>query len=98
MLNQTVRTLIDFEAILEKALAGEKLTFIIAKVKPGEDSVALPRQEAGRNDYRFSDISNEANIRIINPFSRRRKKRPYLSVYLLGQLSSATLTFFKLLW
>ena len=49
----TVRTLDDFEAILAKALAGNELVLIIAKVEPGEDPVELPRQEARENKYRF---------------------------------------------
>jgi thiamine pyrophosphate-dependent acetolactate synthase large subunit-like protein len=71
----TVRTLGDFEAIVDKALAGNELVLIIAKVEPGEDPVALPRQEARENKYRFvRHIESTENIRIINPYSRRRKK------------------------
>ena len=71
----TVRTLDDFEAILTKALTGNELVLIIAKVEPGEDPVELPRQEARENKYRFvRHVERTENIRIINPYSRRRKK------------------------
>jgi sulfopyruvate decarboxylase subunit beta len=71
----TVRTLKDFEAIVDKALTGNELVFIIAKVEPGEDLVPLPRQEARENKYRFVRfIERTEKIRIINPYSRRRKK------------------------
>jgi sulfopyruvate decarboxylase subunit beta len=71
----TVRTLEDFEATIDKSLSGNELVLIIAKVEPGEDPVALPRQEARENKYRFvRHIERTENIRIINPYPRRRKK------------------------
>lgn len=44
----TARTLENFEVALEKALAGNELVFIVAKVEPGEELVPLPRQEGQR--------------------------------------------------
>ncbi|MGH7826603.1 MAG: thiamine pyrophosphate-dependent enzyme [Candidatus Binatia bacterium] len=71
----TVRTSEAFEAALDKALAENELTFIVAKVEPGEDLVTLPRQEGRENKYRFVRyVERTENIRIINPYSRRRKK------------------------
>ena len=71
----TVRTLPEFEAILDKALAGRELFFIVVKVEPGEDLVTLPRQEGRENKYRFVRyVERTENIRIINPYPRRRKK------------------------
>jgi sulfopyruvate decarboxylase subunit beta len=71
----TVRTLNDFEAAVEKAMAGNELVFIVAKVEPGEDLVKLPREEGRENKYRFvRHIERTENIQIINPYSRRRKK------------------------
>jgi thiamine pyrophosphate-dependent acetolactate synthase large subunit-like protein len=71
----TVRTLEDFEAAVARALAGNELCFIVAKVQPGEDLVTLPRQEARENKYRFVRyIERTENIRVINPYPRRRKK------------------------
>jgi thiamine pyrophosphate-dependent acetolactate synthase large subunit-like protein len=71
----TVRALEDFEAALDKALAGNELFFIVVKVQPGEDLVTLPRQEARENKYRFVRyVERTENIRIINPYPRRRKK------------------------
>jgi len=71
----TVRALPEFEAILDKALAGQELFFIVVKVEPGEDLVPLPRQEGRENKYRFVRyVERTENIRIINPYPRRRKK------------------------
>jgi sulfopyruvate decarboxylase subunit beta len=64
-----------FENILERALTGNELTIIIVKVEPGEESAPLPQQEGRENKYRFvRHIEKTENIRIINPYSRRRKK------------------------
>jgi sulfopyruvate decarboxylase subunit beta len=71
----TVRELKQFENALDQALAGNELFFIIAKVEPGEDLVTLPRQEGRENKYRFvRHIEKTENIRVINPYARRRKK------------------------
>jgi sulfopyruvate decarboxylase subunit beta len=71
----TVRTLDEFESTLDKALNGNELFFIVVKVEPGEDLVALPRQEGRENKYRFVRyVERTENIRIINPYPRRRKK------------------------
>jgi thiamine pyrophosphate-dependent acetolactate synthase large subunit-like protein len=71
----TAKTLNEFEAALEKALGNNELTFIVAKVLPGEDLVPLPRQEGRENKYRFVRyVERTENIRIINPYPRRRKK------------------------
>ncbi len=71
----TARTLEEFEATLDRALAGNELFFIVAKVMPGEDLVSLPRQEGRENKYRFVRyVERTENIRIINPYPRRRKK------------------------
>lgn len=71
----TVRTLEQFEAAVDKAVAGNDLSFIVAKVVPGEDLVPLPRQEGRENKYRFVRyVEQLENIRIINPYPRRRKK------------------------
>lgn len=71
----TVRTLEDFDAAVDKALAGNELVFIVAKVQPGEDLVTLPRQEGRENKYRFVRyVERTENIRIINLYPRRRKK------------------------
>jgi sulfopyruvate decarboxylase subunit beta len=71
----TVRTLAEFEATVDKALAGNELFFIVVKVEPGEDLVTLPRQEGRENKYRFVRyVERTENIRIINPYPRRRKK------------------------
>ncbi|MGH7834395.1 MAG: thiamine pyrophosphate-dependent enzyme [Candidatus Binatia bacterium] len=71
----TVRTLEDFDAAVDKALAGNELFFIVAKVQPGEDLVTLPRQEGRENKYRFVRyVERTENIRIINLYPRRRKK------------------------
>ena len=71
----TAKTLNEFEAALERALRNNELTFIVAKVLPGEDLVPLPRQEGRENKYRFVRyVERTENIRIINPYPRRRKK------------------------
>ena len=71
----TVRTLNEFEAAVDRALTGNELFFIVVKVAPGEDLVTLPRQEGRENKYRFVRyVERTENIRIINPYSRRRKK------------------------
>ena len=71
----TVRESSRFEEILDEALTGNKLAIIVVKVQPGEESVPLPRQEGRENKYRFvRHIERTENIRIINPYSRRRKK------------------------
>ena len=71
----TVRELEQFEQAIDKALGSDQLTFIIAKVTPGEDLVSLPRQEGRENKYRFVRyVERTENIRIINPYPRRRKK------------------------
>jgi sulfopyruvate decarboxylase subunit beta len=71
----TVRNLNDFETTLDKALRGNELFFIVAKVEPGEEVVPLPRQEGRENKYRFVRyVERTENIRIINPYARRRKK------------------------
>ncbi len=71
----TVRELKQFENALDQALAGNELFFIIAKVKPGEDLVTLPRQEGRENKYRFvRHIEKTETIRVITPYARRRKK------------------------
>jgi thiamine pyrophosphate-dependent acetolactate synthase large subunit-like protein len=71
----TARTTEEFEAALDDALHGKELVFIVAKVSPGEDLVPLPRQEGRENKYRFVRyIERTENIRIINPYPRRRKK------------------------
>ncbi|HWO40920.1 MAG TPA: thiamine pyrophosphate-dependent enzyme [Candidatus Eisenbacteria bacterium] len=71
----TVRELKEFEQAIDRALGGDQLTFIIAKVAPGEDLVSLPRQEGRENKYRFVRyVERTENIRIINPYPRRRKK------------------------
>lgn len=71
----TIRELKQFENTLDQALAGNELFLIIAKVEPGEDLVPLPRQEGRENKYRFVRyIERTENIRVINPYARRRKK------------------------
>lgn len=71
----TVKELAVFEEILDNALAGDELTVIVVKVEPGEEPVPFPRQEGRENKYRFVRyIERTENIRIINPYSRRRKK------------------------
>ncbi len=71
----TARTSEEFEATLDRALAGNELFFIVAKVMPGEDLVSLPRQEGRENKYRFVRyVERTENIRIVNPYPRRRKK------------------------
>lgn len=71
----TCRTLAEFEKALDKALIGNELVFIVAKVLPGEDLVTLPRQEGRENKYRFVRyVERTENIQIINPYPRRRKK------------------------
>ena len=71
----TAKTLNEFEAAVERALGNNELTFIVAKVIPGEDLVPLPRQEGRENKYRFVRyVERTENIRIINPYPRRRKK------------------------
>jgi sulfopyruvate decarboxylase subunit beta len=71
----TVREAGLFEKVLDEALLGNKLTIIVAKVEPGEEAVPLPHQEGRENKYRFvRHIEKTENIRIINPYSRRRKK------------------------
>jgi sulfopyruvate decarboxylase subunit beta len=71
----TVREAGLFEKVLAEALLGNKLTIIVAKVEPGEEAVPLPHQEGRENKYRFvRHIEKTENIRIINPYSRRRKK------------------------
>lgn len=71
----TVRNLEDFETTLDKALRENELFFIVVKVEPGEEVVPLPRQEGRENKYRFvRHVERTENIRIINPYARRRKK------------------------
>jgi sulfopyruvate decarboxylase subunit beta len=71
----TVREASAFEAVVDKALMGNELSIIVAKVEPGEESVALPHQDGRENKYRFvRQIEKMENIRIINPYSRRRQK------------------------
>jgi sulfopyruvate decarboxylase subunit beta len=71
----TIRDITRFEQTLDEALNGNELFFIVAKVEPGEEIVPLPRQEGRENKYRFvRHVENTENIRIINPYSRRRKK------------------------
>lgn len=71
----TVRESSLFEEILDRALLGNELTIIVVKVEPGEENVPLPHQEGRENKYRFvRHIEKTENIRIINPYSRRRKK------------------------
>lgn len=71
----TVREASLFEKALDEALANNNLTIIIVKVEPGEEAVPLPHQEGRENKYRFvRHIEKTENIRIINPYSRRRKK------------------------
>lgn len=71
----TVKNLGEFEKVLDKALTGNELSVIVAKVEPGEETVPLPRQEGRENKYAFVRyIERTENIRIINPYSRRRKK------------------------
>jgi len=71
----TVRDLGDFEKVLDRGLRAGELYFIVAKVEPGEEVVPLPRQEGRENKYRFVRyIERTENVRIINPYSRRRKK------------------------
>ena len=76
----TIRDIKDFERTLDRALSGNELYFIVAKVEPGEEPVPLPRQEGKENKYRFVRyIERTENIRIINPYARRRKKDFILS-------------------
>jgi sulfopyruvate decarboxylase subunit beta len=64
-----------FEKALEEALSGNTLTIIVVKVQPGEEVVPPPQLEGRENKYRFvRHIEKTENIRIINPYSRRRKK------------------------
>lgn len=71
----TVRELKDFERAVDNALAGNELTFIFAKVAPGEELVTLPRQEGRENKYRFvRHIEKTEGIQVINPYARRRSK------------------------
>jgi thiamine pyrophosphate-dependent acetolactate synthase large subunit-like protein len=71
----TVRTLADFETAVDRALSANELFFIVVKVQPGEDLVTLPRREGRENKYRFVRyVERTENIRIINPYPRRRKK------------------------
>ena len=71
----TVRSLAEFETAVGKALAGQELFFIVVKVEPGEDLVTLPKQEGRENKYRFVRyVERTENVRIINPYPRRRKK------------------------
>jgi sulfopyruvate decarboxylase subunit beta len=71
----TVRESGAFEEVLDKTLLDNKLTVIVVKVEPGEENVPLPQQEGRENKYRFvRHIEKTENIRIINPYSRRRKK------------------------
>lgn len=71
----TVRDPGLFEEALDEALVGNNLTIVVVKVEPGEESVPLPQQEGRENKYRFVRyIEKTENIRIINPYSRRRKK------------------------
>jgi sulfopyruvate decarboxylase subunit beta len=71
----TVKESGAFEEVLDKSLLDNKLTVIVAKVEPGEENVPLPQQEGRENKYRFvRHIEKTENIRIINPYSRRRKK------------------------
>jgi sulfopyruvate decarboxylase subunit beta len=71
----TVRESSLFEEILDRALLGNELTIIVVKVEPGEENVPFPHQEGRENKYRFvRHIEKTENIRIINPYSRRRKK------------------------
>jgi thiamine pyrophosphate-dependent acetolactate synthase large subunit-like protein len=71
----TIRELKDFEQILDKSLARNELSLIIAKVEPGEESVPLPRQEGRENKYRFvRHVEKTENIKVIDPYARSRKK------------------------
>lgn len=71
----TVRESSAFAEVLDKALTGNELSIIVAKVEPGEESVPLPHQEGRENKYRFvRQVEKLENIRILNPYSRRRKK------------------------
>ena len=71
----TVRETSRFEEILDKALIGNELAIIVVKVEPGEENVSLPHQEGRENKYRFvRHIEKTENLRIINPYSRQRKK------------------------
>jgi sulfopyruvate decarboxylase subunit beta len=71
----TVRESSLFEEILDKALTGNELAIIVVKVDPGEENVPLPNQEGRENKYKFvRHIERTENIRVINPYSRRRKK------------------------
>ena len=71
----TVREAGAFEEVLDKALLDQNLTVIVVKVEPGEENAPLPEQEGRENKYRFVRyIEKTENIRIINPYSRRRKK------------------------
>jgi sulfopyruvate decarboxylase subunit beta len=71
----TVRELNDFSSTVDLALARNELSFIIAKVAPGEEIVPLPRQEGRENKYKFvRHIEKTENIKIIQPYARRRKK------------------------
>jgi sulfopyruvate decarboxylase subunit beta len=72
---ETVREASLFEKALDEALVSNNLTIIVVKVEPGEEAVPLPHQEGRENKYRFvRHIEKTENIRIINPYSRRRKK------------------------
>jgi len=71
----TVRESSRFEEILDQALIGNELAIIVVKVDPGEENVPLPRQEGRENKYKFvRHIEKTENLRIINPYSRQRKK------------------------
>ncbi|HEV8725056.1 MAG TPA: thiamine pyrophosphate-dependent enzyme [Candidatus Binatia bacterium] len=71
----TVKESGAFEEVLDKTLLDNKLAVIVVKVEPGEENVPLPQQEGRENKYRFvRHIEKTENIRIINPYSRRRKK------------------------
>jgi sulfopyruvate decarboxylase subunit beta len=71
----TVKESAAFEEVLDKTLLDNKLAVIVVKVEPGEENVPLPQQEGRENKYRFvRHIEKTENIRIINPYSRRRKK------------------------
>ena len=68
----TVRNIDEFKQAVKTALAAGSVAVIVAKLEPVEEPVPLPQREGRENRYEF--VRYIEDIRIINLYTRQRKK------------------------
>ena len=68
----TARTEEDFRRIMQKALKGDELAFVVAKVEKGIEKIAPPTIDGTETKYRFVRYIEETEkIKILSPPTQR---------------------------